>query len=145
MLSGLRVHILLIQDILSCSVTTFVVLDIIKSSTTIKHDFSVTVKTEISRPPQDKQVAKGATAIFECGVSHDPGIVVTWQWVFRSRQTEEVIVNDMLRTVYPNGTLEIRSCGSSDIGEYTCLVSSDGGNDNRTVSLAVIGRLKTLS
>ena len=38
----------------------------------------------------------------------------------------------------PDGTLKIAEARASDAGEYTCEVSSDGGNDRHTSHLDVI-------
>lgn len=50
------------------------------------------------------------------------------------------IVGDGRRVISNDGTLSISGVNNNDIGNYTCEVTSDGGNDTKTVALTVIGR-----
>ena len=105
--------------------------------------FSFSVRTQISRPPVDQTIIKGATATFPCGVSHDPDIQVTWQWIHKSPFTnlEKVLLADERLVIEADGTLKINGVFNEDIGNYTCNVFSSGGNDTRTVALKVIGKI----
>ncbi|XP_053380573.1 protein sidekick-2-like [Mercenaria mercenaria] len=101
---------------------------------------SVYVRTQIIRPPQDQRIIKGSTATFYCGVSHDQNIQVTWKWTHRMLHTDSdlVINSDVRRSIATDGTLTITGINNIDIGDYTCHVTSTGGNDTKTVSLTVI-------
>ncbi|WAQ96469.1 SDK-like protein [Mya arenaria] len=98
------------------------------------------MKTTIDRPPQSGQFIKSSTADFLCGVSKDPSIEVTWQWVFQGRfgASDQIITSDSRRNIDPEGKLTISGVRPDDIGSYTCNVFSAGGNDSKTVSLEVI-------
>ncbi|KAK3593323.1 hypothetical protein CHS0354_031382 [Potamilus streckersoni] len=102
----------------------------------------VYVKTEINRPPQDLTVIKGRSASLQCGVSHDPQIIVTWHWYYNRPSLNtgvftEIIPDDR-RRISIDGTLTISGIFNEDIGIYQCQVLSIGGNDSRTVKLVVI-------
>lgn len=61
----------------------------------------------------------------------------------RSLQSSETVVveTDGRRVISGDGTLSINGVNNNDIGDYTCQVTSAGGNDTKIVSLTVIGRL----
>lgn len=101
----------------------------------------ILVRTLIVRPPQTQRIIKGSSAEFYCGVTHDPTITVTWKWSHRALQSSASveIVGDGRRVVSSDGTLSIAGVNNNDIGNYTCEVMSEGGNDTKTVSLTVIG------
>lgn len=40
----------------------------------------------------------------------------------------------------PDGTLVIYAVRAADVGDYTCMLSSAGGNETRTARLSVIGK-----
>ena len=87
---------------------------------------------------------KSTVAVFTCGVSHDPNIVVTWTWSYQAmnQDQKQVIVPDGYKKIIESdGTLKINQINNNDIGNYTCDVISTGGNDSRTVTLKVIGML----
>ena len=87
---------------------------------------------------------KSTVAVFTCGVSHDPNIVVTWTWSYQAmnQDQKQVIVPDGYKKIIESdGTLKINQIHNNDIGNYTCDVISTGGNDSRTVTLQVIGML----
>ncbi|KAL3875338.1 hypothetical protein ACJMK2_033296 [Sinanodonta woodiana] len=102
----------------------------------------VYVKTEINRPPQDLTVIKGRSAALQCGVSHDPQILVTWHWYYNKASQDAgvftEIISDDRRYISSDGTLTINGIYNEDIGTYQCQVQSIGGNDSRTVRLVVI-------
>ena len=99
-------------------------------------------RTLIVRPPQTQRIIKGSSAEFYCGVSNDPSIPVMWKWSHRALQSSDKveIVGDARRVISPEGTLTIYGVRNNDIGNYTCEVTSAGGNDTKTVSLTVIGK-----
>ena len=75
-------------------------------------------------------------------MSNDPSIPVMWKWSHRALQSSDKveIVGDARRVISPEGTLTIYGVRNNDIGNYTCEVTSAGGNDTKTVSLTVIGK-----
>ncbi|XP_077774860.1 protein sidekick-1 isoform X2 [Podarcis muralis] len=79
-------------------------------------------RTLIVRPPEDSTVIKGTTAMLHCEAAHDPRISIS-----SSRITME-----------KDGSLTISQTWSGDIGDYTCEVTSSGGNDSRVARLEVI-------
>lgn len=101
------------------------------------------VQTQIIRPPQNLTIIKSTTAEFPCGVSHDPKVVVTWTWSYRAvnqHQSQVIAPDGFKKIVESDGTLKITGINNGDIGNYTCDVTSAGGNDSRTVTLKVIGK-----
>lgn len=40
--------------------------------------------------------------------------------------------------VHSNGTLEIQAVRAADVGQYSCIVKSPGGNETRSAKLSVI-------
>lgn len=48
------------------------------------------------------------------------------------------LVNSQRINLHEDGTLEIEAVRAADVGEYTCTVSSPGGNDTRSAKLSVI-------
>ncbi|XP_048349553.1 protein sidekick-1 isoform X2 [Sphaerodactylus townsendi] len=78
-------------------------------------------RTCIVHPPEDSTVIKGTTATLHCEASHDPRISIS------SRIAIET-----------DGTLIISQTWSGDIGDYTCEVTSFGGNDSRVARMEVI-------
>uniref|UniRef100_A0A9J8AZB0 Sidekick cell adhesion molecule 1 n=1 Tax=Cyprinus carpio carpio TaxID=630221 RepID=A0A9J8AZB0_CYPCA len=101
----------------------------------INANASLTVwsRTSISRPPMDRRVIKGTMAILECGATHDPRVAVRW-----------VMINEPLsqtrggRISLQEGSLHISQTWSGDIGDYTCDVISQAGNDSKAARLEVI-------
>ncbi|XP_060598307.1 protein sidekick-like [Ruditapes philippinarum] len=98
------------------------------------------IVTQIIKPPEDQRIVKGSTAIFYCGVSQYAKVKVTWKWTYRKLQwnRDDQIFNDYRRSISVDGTLTIKGVKFFDIGEYTCTVTSIGGNDKRSASLTVI-------
>ena len=45
-------------------------------------DVRVGARTRINEPPTDSSVILSTTAYLHCGVSHDPNIPVTIDWLF---------------------------------------------------------------
>ncbi|XP_022645750.1 protein sidekick-like isoform X5 [Varroa destructor] len=97
---------------------------------------TVLSRTRIERPPQDSRVILGNTAVLQCGVLSDTkgGGEPELTWLFNGRPLPanlRVVVRD-------DGALVIRHARNTDIGNYTCQVTSPGGNDARTARLDVI-------
>ncbi|XP_074056656.1 protein sidekick-1 isoform X4 [Macrotis lagotis] len=93
-------------------------------------------RTFIVYPPEDRIVIKGTTAILHCGAIHDPRIPIRYVW-----KKDNIIINPTTSSrivVEKDGSLLISQTWSGDIGDYTCEVISDGGNDSRMARLEVI-------
>nr|XP_055046951.1 protein sidekick-1 isoform X1 [Misgurnus anguillicaudatus]XP_055046954.1 protein sidekick-1 isoform X1 [Misgurnus anguillicaudatus] len=92
-------------------------------------------RTAISSPPTDRRVIKGTTAILECGATHDPRVAVRYVW----KKDEELVSQTRGgRINLQEGTLHISQTWSGDIGDYTCDVISQAGNDSKSARLEVI-------
>jgi len=104
-------------------------------SVVVRAYLTVTLRTRIILPPQDASVIKGSTALLQCGVTRDPSVPVVWQWFFGVVP----LPTDVTRqTVNPDGSLQILAVRNTDIGTYTCSVTSSSGNDSASTSLKVI-------
>nr|XP_054363694.1 protein sidekick-1 isoform X2 [Mirounga angustirostris] len=93
-------------------------------------------RTSIVNPPEDRVVIKGTTATLRCGATHDPRIALRYVWkkdnaVITPSSSSRVVVEK-------DGSLLISQTWSGDIGDYTCEIVSEGGNDSRTARLEVI-------
>ncbi|XP_058141692.1 protein sidekick-1 isoform X1 [Dasypus novemcinctus] len=93
-------------------------------------------RTSIVRPPEDCVTIKGTAATLHCGAAHDPRVSIRYVWkkdsVVLSPSSSSRIV------VEKDGALLISQTWSGDIGDYTCEIISEGGNDSRTARLEVI-------
>ncbi|XP_073801026.1 protein sidekick-1 isoform X4 [Danio rerio] len=92
-------------------------------------------RTSISSPPTDRRVIKGTTAILECGATHDPRVGVRYVW----KKDEELVSHSRGgRISLQEGSLHISQTWSGDIGNYTCDVISEAGNESKEARLEVI-------
>ncbi|KAJ7305928.1 hypothetical protein JRQ81_010294, partial [Phrynocephalus forsythii] len=93
-------------------------------------------RTFIIRSPEDSTVIKGTTAMLQCEAAHDPRISIRYVW-----KKDNVVMNPSSSsriTIEKDGALVISQTWSGDIGDYTCEVTSFGGNDSRVARLEVI-------
>lgn len=97
---------------------------------------SFLVRTHIVQPPADTRVLLGLTASLQCKVSSDPTVPFNIDW-YRDSQTS-AIMNSQRIGVQADGTLEIQAVRASDVGTYSCVVTSPGGNETRSARLSVI-------
>ncbi|EGV95786.1 Protein sidekick-1 [Cricetulus griseus] len=93
-------------------------------------------RTSIVHPPEDRVVIKGTTATLCCGATHDPRTTLRYVWkkdnmVITPSSSSRIVVEK-------DGSLLISQTWSGDIGDYTCEIVSEGGNDSRTARLEVI-------
>ncbi|XP_074246586.1 protein sidekick-1 isoform X4 [Saimiri boliviensis] len=93
-------------------------------------------RTSIIHPPEDHVVIKGTTATLRCGAMHDPRVSLRYVWkkdnvVLTPLSTSRIVVEK-------DGSLLISQTWSGDIGDYTCDIVSEGGNDSRMARLEVI-------
>uniref|UniRef100_A0AAQ5ZPJ0 Sidekick cell adhesion molecule 1a n=1 Tax=Amphiprion ocellaris TaxID=80972 RepID=A0AAQ5ZPJ0_AMPOC len=84
-------------------------------------------RTVISVPPTDQRVIKGTTAVLDCNATHDPRINI-----------RSVLPTGGGRVSVRQGLLTIGQTWSGDIGDYTCTVTSQAGNDSHSARLEVI-------
>lgn len=96
----------------------------------------ILVRTQIVQPPSDTRVLLGLTASLQCRVSSDPSVPYNIDW-YRDSQTTP-IMNSQRIGVQADGTLEIQAVRASDVGTYSCMVTSPGGNETRSARLSVI-------
>lgn len=94
------------------------------------------VRTQIIQPPADTRVLLGLTASLQCKVSSDPSVPFNIDW-YRESQTMP-ITNSQRIGVQADGTLELQAVRASDVGTYSCMVTSPGGNETRSARLSVI-------
>nr|XP_060505591.1 protein sidekick-1 isoform X2 [Panthera onca] len=93
-------------------------------------------RTSIVNPPEDRVVIKGTTATLHCGATHDPRITLRYVW---KKDNAIITPSGSSRIVVEkDGSLVISQTWSGDIGDYTCEILSEGGNDSRTARLEVI-------
>uniref|UniRef100_A0A4W6FW39 Sidekick cell adhesion molecule 1 n=1 Tax=Lates calcarifer TaxID=8187 RepID=A0A4W6FW39_LATCA len=107
------------------------------SEGTINATATLTVwsRTVISVPPTDQRVIKGTTAILDCNATHDPRVNISFKW---DRGGVPVPPTSGGRVSVRRGSLTIGQTWSGDIGDYTCTVTSQAGNDSRSARLEVI-------
>ncbi|TRY87491.1 hypothetical protein DNTS_035314, partial [Danionella cerebrum] len=128
---GLQIQPVLLQDtgVYTCYAAN--------SEGAINASSSLTVwsRTSISNPPMDRRVIKGTSAILECGATHDPRVAVRYVW----KKDEELVSQTRGgRISLLEGSLHISQTWSGDIGDYTCDVLSQAGNDSKAARLEVI-------
>ncbi|XP_065308715.1 protein sidekick isoform X2 [Dermacentor albipictus] len=95
---------------------------------------TVLVRTQIVKPPVDTRVILGSTAELQCRISHDLSVPYQVTWFFE----EKPLASSSRTHLAPDGTLKIDQARNTDIGTYTCVVTSPGGNDTRSAKLEVI-------
>lgn len=107
------------------------------------------------QPPADTTVLLGHTAALQCKVSSDPTVPFNIDW-YREPQyvtpnpvtathvttlpspRRQPIKNSQRIAVKADGTLEIIEVRPSDVGQYSCIVTSPGGNETRSARLSVV-------
>ncbi|XP_076004254.1 protein sidekick-1-like isoform X2 [Genypterus blacodes] len=103
---------------------------------TINASATLTVwsRTFISVLPSDQRVIKGTTATLKCNATHDARVDVSFHW---SRGGVPIVPTGG-RVSVRQGSLTIGQTWSGDIGDYTCAVTSQAGNDSHSARLEVI-------
>ncbi|KAJ8792704.1 hypothetical protein J1605_019524 [Eschrichtius robustus] len=96
-------------------------------------------RTSIVNPPEDRVVIKGTTATLHCGTTHDPRTSLrSARYVWKKDNVVITPSGSSRIVVEKDGSLLISQTWSGDIGDYTCGVISEGGNDSRTARLEVM-------
>lgn len=97
----------------------------------------VLIRTRITNPPQSASVIKGSNHMIQCKAVVDPTIIAIWSWWQGNQQIQP---GDTRRQILPDGSLLLKAVRNEDIGNYTCKVTSQAGNDEGSATLKVIGR-----
>merc|ERR1719188_296398 len=84
----------------------------------------------------DTKVILGHVASMSCKVSADNNVPFEVSWYHDGRLIDDD-ASYRIDISERDGTLKIAEARASDAGEYTCEVSSDGGNDRRAANLDV--------
>jgi len=99
----------------------------------------IVVRTRIVKPVLTVSAVEGDRVTLSCVVDSDPRYTVTHRWFhnsslisIQSASTQAVTDDD--------SSLVLQSVSKADAGSYTCMVESDGGQDNSTGWLHVIGK-----
>lgn len=91
-------------------------------------------RTRIARPVPTVSAVEGDRVTLSCIVDSDPHYTVTHHWYRNSSLVQSpAIVDD-------DGSLVLQSVSKADGGLYTCMVDSDGGRDNSSGWLYIIGK-----
>ncbi|KAL4705138.1 hypothetical protein ACJJTC_018709 [Scirpophaga incertulas] len=95
---------------------------------------NVLVRTQIIAPPVDTRVLLGDTATLQCKVSNDPNVKYNIDW-FHNKQP---LTAGSRVWITGDGVLTVQAVRATDAGDYTCVVTSSGGNHTRHAVLSVI-------
>ena len=98
----------------------------------------VSVRTQIIQPPVDTTVLLGHNALLQCKVSSDETVPFSIDWYRGEPGQMSPIPNGQRVGVQADGSLEIQAVRASDVGPYSCVVTSPGGNETRSAHLSVI-------
>jgi len=90
------------------------------------------VRTRIVRPVPTVSAVAGARVTLSCTVDSDPHYTLTRRWYHNSSLITRATVDD-------DGSLVLSSLARPDAGLYTCVVDSDGGRDNSSGWIHIIG------
>jgi len=77
----------------------------------------------------------GAHVTLSCTVQSDPHYILSWRWYHNSSLITHAASIDNV-----SGSLVLSSLTKEDAGLYTCVVGSDGGHDNSSGWIHIIGR-----
>jgi len=96
------------------------------------------VRTRIAEPVGNMSAVEGGRATLNCVVDSDPHYTVFRRWfhdssLIHTQSSTSHAVMDV------DGSLVLQSVSRADAGLYTCMVNSDGGKDNSSGWLHVIG------
>ena len=90
--------------------------------------------TYISQKPSSVQTILGQTSTLTCVIQHDALITPQVSWTKDGTD----IVPDSRLVVQASGSLVIYTTYASDMGLYTCQVTSVAGNDQGSANLTVL-------
>jgi len=96
------------------------------------------VRTSIVEPVGNVSSVEGGRVTLPCVVHSDPHYALSHRWLHNSS-----LINVQSSATHSvtdaNGSLVLQSVSTADAGLYTCMVDSDGGRDNSSGWLHVIG------
>ncbi|XP_030664739.1 protein sidekick-1-like, partial [Nomascus leucogenys] len=124
-LGGLQIVPVFIQDAGNCTCYAANTEGCLNASATL----TMWNRTSIIHPPEDHVVIKGTTATLHCGATHDPRVSLCYLWkkdnvALTPLSTSRIVVEK-------DGSLLISQTWSGNVGDYTCEIVSEGGNDLR--------------
>ncbi|XP_076862831.1 neuronal cell adhesion molecule a isoform X3 [Brachyhypopomus gauderio] len=91
--------------------------------------------TRILQQPEYKVVQRGAKAVFECKVTHDPTLILVMIWL---KDKGELPDDD--RFVVDSDSLTINNVMEQDEGTYTCIMNTTLDQDSASAMLTVVER-----
>ena len=93
----------------------------------------IVARTRIVQPVPTVSALEGARVNLSCVVYNDPYYILTRRWYHNSSLINTRAFLD------DNGSLILPSLSRADAGLYTCIVDSDGGRDNSSGWIHIIG------
>jgi len=102
------------------------------------------VRTRIVEPVGNVSALEGRQVTLGCIVNSDPHYTVSRRW-YRNSAPINVQSSTTHAIIDVDGSLVLQSVSAADAGLYTCTVDSDGGKDNSSGWLHIIGWSKSRS
>lgn len=86
-------------------------------------ELQVKMKTRITHPPENVEVAAGKLAVFRCNAEADPSLNLKIEWLFNNKQLDF----DQLQRIQQaaDNSLSIGSAIELDSGTYTCVARTE--------------------
>lgn len=107
-----------------------------RETTSSPSDSRSIIRTQINYPPQDVKVILSNTAEIQCGVRHESTIPFTLKWYFNDKEISSKPASRV--QILNDGTLRVEQARNTDVGIYTCSVTSTAGNDSRSARLDLV-------
>lgn len=100
-----------------------------------KGELQVKMKTRITHPPENVEVAAGKLAVFRCNAEADPSLNLKIEWLFNSKQLDF----DQLQRIQQaaDNSLSIGSAIELDSGVYTCVARTELDHATEKATLIV--------
>ncbi|KAM9351699.1 neuronal cell adhesion molecule-like [Symphorus nematophorus] len=92
--------------------------------------------TQILRQPENKEVQRGRSVVFECKVKHDPSFIPTMTWL-----KDDGELPDDERLIVDSDSLTITDVTENDVGVYTCTTNTTLDSVSASAELTVIGHV----
>ena len=101
----------------------------------VKGELQVKMKTRITHPPENVEVAAGKLAVFRCSADADPGLDLKIEWLFNNKQLDF----DQLQRIQQatDNSLSIGSAIELDSGIYTCRARTELDSATAKATLTV--------
>jgi len=104
----------------------------------VYHALLIVAPTRIVRPVPTVSALEGARLTLSCVVETDPHYTVTRRW-YHNSSLINVHSPSTRAFMDDDGSLVVPSLSKADAGLYTCMVDSDGGQDNSSGWIHIIG------